>query len=171
MSSNSIDTDPFRRQYHQRPDDCREWEPVPVPIPLTGTVHELKCWPDVFQAMWDGIKQFEFRKDDRDYKVGDVLVNKEWLLAPGPIEPIEPIAGTYTGRELRLIVTFKLPGGKFGVPDGYCVMSTRPAPGPTPAQPDLTAELLERSIALREEDGVVFATEEEMKTIFPELKP
>lgn len=155
----TTDTDPSRHQYRQRQDDCREWEPVPATVPLTGTVHELKCWPDVFQAMWDGLKTFEYRKDDRGYKVGDVIRNREHSAS----------SGEYTGRELRLLITYKLSEGHFGVPTGYCVLSVRPAPGP--AQTELTPELLERNIARREAEGAVFATEEDLKTLFPPPVP
>lgn len=37
------------------------------------TIHELKTWPDFFRDVADGRKKFEIRKDDRDYKVGDLL--------------------------------------------------------------------------------------------------
>ena len=35
--------------------------------------HKLKTVAPFFQALWDGKKQFELRKNDRDYKVGDRL--------------------------------------------------------------------------------------------------
>ena len=40
--------------------------------------HELKTWPEYFHAVVDGTKTFDIRRNDRDYKVGDVLVFKEW---------------------------------------------------------------------------------------------
>lgn len=98
---------------------CLAELPVPMPPTVTGTVHQLKCWPDSFQAMVDGLKTFEIRRnDDRNYQVGDILDNREW----------EPIRNEYTGRALRQLVTFILGGGLYGVPEAYCIMSVRPAP-------------------------------------------
>ncbi len=53
--------------------------------------HELKTLPEYFQFVWDGIKRFELRRDDRGFTKGDVLVLREW-------------AGEYTGRRLRATV-------------------------------------------------------------------
>jgi len=35
--------------------------------------HDLKIWPKHFQDVWNGIKTFELRLNDRDYQAGDVL--------------------------------------------------------------------------------------------------
>ena len=40
--------------------------------------YELKILPMYFQAVWDGKKTFEVRKNDRGYKPNDILVLKEW---------------------------------------------------------------------------------------------
>ena len=42
------------------------------------TIHELKILPEYFKAQKAGKKNFEIRKNDRDYKVGDKLVLKEY---------------------------------------------------------------------------------------------
>lgn len=77
-------------------------------------VHELKTWPEEFKAVDNGIKTAEWRKNDRDYKVGDLLVLCEY----------EPSTMHYSGAEICVAVTHILHGGKFGIPDGHIIMST-----------------------------------------------
>lgn len=78
-------------------------------------VHNLKTWPIMFNATLNGIKNFEFRIDDREFKKGD------WLL----LQEYEPTKKEYSGRELLVKVTFILHGGVFGIPENYCIMSIR----------------------------------------------
>lgn len=42
------------------------------------TVHELKIRPEYFGPVFEGIKTFEIRKDDRGYQVGDLVLLKEF---------------------------------------------------------------------------------------------
>jgi uncharacterized protein DUF3850 len=79
-------------------------------------IHDLKTHPIPFLAQFQDAKQFEYRRDDRDFDVGDVLILREW----------DPETSTYTGAVLFRGVTYKLKGGHFGVPGGYCVLGTRP---------------------------------------------
>ncbi len=90
--------------------------------------HELKTWPSQFLALVGGHKLAEFRKDDRDFRVGDTLVLREWV--PGHAEPGEysdeaPDPGRYTGRQVRARVTHIVSGTQtpFGIPPGYVMMS------------------------------------------------
>lgn len=76
--------------------------------------HELKTWPDAFQAMSDGRKLFEVRRNDRDYQVGDTLFLREW----------SPATERYSGRTIEARVPYILHGPAFGLPVGMCVMST-----------------------------------------------
>lgn len=76
-------------------------------------VHRLKCWPEYFQAIIDGKKTFELRKNDRDYRAGDDLLLLEW----------NPTEANYTGRTCRVNVPYILEGGEFGIPNTHCIMS------------------------------------------------
>lgn len=74
--------------------------------------HDLKVWPLPFQAIADGLKEWEFRKNDRNYQIGDELVLREY----------DPKTQSHTGRGFTRVVTFILEQG-FGLPDGYVIMS------------------------------------------------
>jgi hypothetical protein len=82
-----------------------------------GREHELKCWPPFFQAILEGDKNFEVRKNDRGFQAGDVLRLREW-------DP-KKVANNYTGRDFPMVVTYVLSG--FGIQDGYVVMGLRDA--------------------------------------------
>lgn len=77
--------------------------------------HELKIWPEFFNAVLDGSKKFEIRKNDRNFKVGDKIVLKEW----------DPKKESYTGRSLAKWISFIVPGGNFGLEKDFCVMSIK----------------------------------------------
>ena len=72
--------------------------------------HELKTWSEYFQAVLNGSKTFEVRKNDRSFKVGDLLLLREW-------DNIE-----YTGDTALFKITYILQGGNFGIEAGYCVL-------------------------------------------------
>jgi hypothetical protein len=57
-------------------------------------LHELKTLPLYFEAVASGAKTAEIRRDDRGFKVGDILWLREW----------DPATG-YTGREARARIT------------------------------------------------------------------
>jgi len=86
------------------------------------TTHNLKCWIGPFQALLDEVKTFEWRLNDRDYEVGDILNLMEWNPEANNGE------GNFTNRELKRLVTYMLRGGQFGVPKKYVCMAVRPLP-------------------------------------------
>jgi hypothetical protein len=92
------------------------WETRNKPKHHPRTTHHLKCWPVSFQAMKRGPKTFEYRKNDRDYQIGDILHQEEW----------NEITSKYTGDTLDQKITYLLMGGQFGIPEGYCIMSVVP---------------------------------------------
>lgn len=79
------------------------------------TEHQLKTWPDHFRAVMSGKKTLEIRRDDREprFAEGDVLHLCEW----------DPASGEYTSAELRRRVTHVLPGGQFGLAEGFVALS------------------------------------------------
>lgn len=86
--------------------DTREQRPVKS--------HQLKCDVQFFPAVWDGSKPFEVRRNDRDYRVGDVLLLDEY----------NPVPGCSTGRVAMRAVTYVLSHEEFscGLQPGYVVM-------------------------------------------------
>jgi ParB family chromosome partitioning protein len=83
---------------------------------VSAKVHDLKTAWEPFHSVVDGCKRFEYRRNDRDFKVGDYLMLRE-----------REGFGDAPGRETCLVkVTYILRGEdleSFGVPEGYCVMS------------------------------------------------
>jgi len=77
------------------------------------TTHELKTWPEYFQAIKSGAKAFELRRDDRDFAVGDELWLREW----------DPDAQCFTYEDLTVRVTYVLRDAEaFGLMCGFCVL-------------------------------------------------
>jgi hypothetical protein len=99
--------------------------PDTAAAPATARVHDLKVWPEFFDALLDGSKTFEARYDDRGFEVGDVLRLREWQPASNPG------GNVYSGRELRREVSYVMHGGpgRFGVGTGYAILGLR-APAP-----------------------------------------
>ena len=58
--------------------------------------HELKTWSLYFRAIWDGLKRFEVRVNDREYSMGDLLRLREY----------DQHEGCYTGREIYALVGY-----------------------------------------------------------------
>ena len=74
-------------------------------------VHHIKLGATFFEEVASGEKTFELRKNDRDYKKGDIL------------EMMEFKDGKNTGRTVRVLVTYILEEFA-GLEDGYCIMAT-----------------------------------------------
>jgi hypothetical protein len=86
-------------------------------------IHQIKCWPEFFRALKDGRKTFDARKNDRNYQVGDQVIQNEWTPADG----LHSELGEYSGRTLRFVVTYILKGSEqnnlTGVQEGFCVLA------------------------------------------------
>lgn len=82
-----------------------------------STTHDLKTWPDYWLAMDVGVRTFEIRRDDRDFRTGDVLLLREW----------DPHTCEYTGRVLARRVTYVLRDAeRFGVMEGFAALGLAP---------------------------------------------
>ena len=88
--------------------------------------HDLKTWPEFYKDVETGAKRFELRKNDRDFKVGDTLVLREWDPAKLTVLPAEP--GDYTGKAVRVKVTYMISGPKFGLEAGHCILGFKMLP-------------------------------------------
>lgn len=60
---------------------------------MNGYFHELKILPEHFEAIASGAKTYEIRLNDRNFKVGDLLILREWA------------DEFYTGREEQKYIT------------------------------------------------------------------
>jgi len=86
---------------------------APARTPGETTLHELKTWPNAFDAVEAGTKHHEVRKNDRRFIQGDMLRLREW----------DPSTEKYTGRERTVRVSYVSYGGAWGLPEDLCVMS------------------------------------------------
>ena len=73
-------------------------------------VIELKILTEYFDAVASGAKKAEYRYNDRDYAVGDVLILREYQ------------DGGYTGRKVCVRITHILTE-RYGIPDGWAILS------------------------------------------------
>lgn len=72
-------------------------------------VHDLKILPIYFNAIVDGSKTFEVRKNDRNFQIGDELYLREF------------IDGKYTGNYVIKIVTYALEDKEY-LNNGYIIL-------------------------------------------------
>lgn len=80
------------------------------------TTHTLKTEQPYFQAVWDGAKPFEIRRNDRGFQPGDIVHLREgWKDSEGEFQ--------YTGRELSRAITYVLRDGeRFGLDTDFVVL-------------------------------------------------
>lgn len=71
--------------------------------------HELKIEHKYFQAVKDGRKKFEIRKNDRGFQEGDLLILREY----------DPITQEYLGRIMKVEISYMT---DYAQQDGYVVL-------------------------------------------------
>ena len=76
--------------------------------------HELKILPQWFADVNSGKKNFEIRRNDRDFKVGDLLCLKEYE------------KGRYTGNEVIREIEYIYKGdGTYGLSADFCILGMK----------------------------------------------
>lgn len=73
-------------------------------------IHELKILPEYFEAVTSGHKQFKIRENDRNFKIGDQLILREWS------------KNEYTGDSYKAEITYIT---DYAQRDGYVVLGIR----------------------------------------------
>ena len=74
---------------------------------MENQLHELKIYKKYFNAILDGRKKFEIRRNDRGFQVGDNVILREW-------DNIK-----YSGRTIYATITYVLDDKFIGLSDGY----------------------------------------------------
>ncbi len=76
--------------------------------------HYLDCETEYYQATEHGDKLFELRKNDKNFKLGDMVYLKE------------VVNGIETGRTLlSKEITFIMYGNVHGIEKGYCIFQLK----------------------------------------------
>jgi hypothetical protein len=70
----------------------------------------------LYDAVLSGKKTFEVRKNDRDFREGDILLLNKW----------DNVKNEYAGSQTAMSITYVLVGGQFGIEPGYCVLGLKP---------------------------------------------
>ena len=82
--------------------------------------HHLKTETKFFQAVENGLKRFEIRENDRDFKLYDIVYLEE------------TVNGVETGRKIGpLEITYILTDeevGQYGLCQGHCIFAWNNAP-------------------------------------------
>ena len=86
-------------------------------------IHKLKLNSDYYSDSASGVKTFEVRKNDRNFKVGDILELREWIWSALDGK------GTYTGDVHWKIITYILEDEKF-LEEGYVCIAVAPIAEP-----------------------------------------
>ena len=96
-------------------------------------VHHLKSWPEFFIPVLEEIKNFEVRKNDRDFQVGDKVILQEYYPSPCQVcafqtPEVQACGHQYTRREVTVKITYILGAGSISalfdgapIPSKLCV--------------------------------------------------
>ena len=79
---------------------------------MSRQFHNLKILPKYYMAVEKGIKTFEIRFNDRNFKVGDILRLQEYC------------GGEYTGREVTREVCYMIDNPEY-CKEGFVVLGIK----------------------------------------------
>lgn len=83
-------------------------------------LHELRTDPEAFKQVWHSRKIFELRKNDRDFKAGDVLHLREYTPLRKEGDP------HYSGKSILVLVVYVLEDApEWGLMEGFVAMSIK----------------------------------------------
>lgn len=86
---------------------------------MTETVHRLKTVDRYFDAVADGRKTFEVRRNDQAFQTGDLLE----LVRTDDRGYYTTVPGQrFSEVTLRKRITYLLQGGQFGIEPAFCVL-------------------------------------------------
>jgi hypothetical protein len=88
---------------------------------MAAKTHELKIDQENYQAILEGLKTYELRKNDRCFSVGDFLLLKETEYTGEEMANGNPLE--YTGRQHEVQVIHILSGPIYGLEAGWVIMS------------------------------------------------
>lgn len=107
----NLGNDTYALGWNDAIDAIRENEPTLIDFDPYNTIHELKILPKYFWSVMSGTKNFELRKNDRPYRVGDELLLREYD------------EGKYTGNRVRRKIRYILKDcPEYGLAPGYCIL-------------------------------------------------
>ena len=89
--------------------DEQKMQQLPSDTQRQVKIHEVKIGATFFEEAACGKKNFELRRNDRGYRVGDMLELQEYR------------DGAYTGRICRKLITYMLEDYT-GLQEGYCIL-------------------------------------------------
>jgi hypothetical protein len=77
-------------------------------------IHELKTWPQFYEVVANGTKNFEMRLNDREFRIGDMLRLCEF----------DPEVNTYSGRSCDRRIKYILSWRDFPkIPENWVLMA------------------------------------------------
>lgn len=81
---------------------------------MATKIHYLKTVQPHFEDIWDGVKRFELRKNDRNFSVNDILILREY----------DDEKGVFVGHRIKARVTYILQDFP-GIQKGYCILGIK----------------------------------------------